>query len=106
MSQKKEQEKEKKQENKQIEVPYKPNKIFLTPNILAARWKMTSEALNQWRWNGKTPPYLKMGKKILYDLEEIERFEAQKVRHNTSQQGSSPKEQSYFLSPNREGHKE
>lgn len=99
------QKKEKKQENKKTEEFYKPDKIFLTPSSLAARWKMTPEALNQWRWNGKTPSYLKMGKKILYDLEEIERFEAQKVRHNTSQQGSL-KEQSDFLSQNREGHKE
>ena len=100
------QKKEKKQEKEKIEVLSKPDKIFLTPNSLAARWKMSAEALNQWRWNGKTPPYLKMGKKILYDLEEIERFEAQKVRHNTSQHGSLPKEQSYFPPPNREGHKE
>lgn len=63
------------------------DKIFLTPRKLAARWSMTPEALSQWRWNGKTPPYVKLRKKILYDLEEIEIFEAQCTRHNTSQQG-------------------
>ena len=83
----------KKKETENMEKSYKPNKIFLTPNILAARWKMRTNVLNQWRWNGRTPPYLKMGKKILYDLEEIERFEAKKIRKNTSQQEEKQKKE-------------
>lgn len=62
-----------------------PNKILLTPDDLAARWRMTSCTLSQWRWNGKGPPYIKMGKGILYDLEVIERFESKRIRYNTSQ---------------------
>ncbi|HUX78546.1 MAG TPA: DNA-binding protein [Alphaproteobacteria bacterium] len=60
-------------------------KNLITPSTLASRWKMTCGTLSQWRWNGYGPPYHKMGKKILYDLEEIEQFEAKKVRQNTSE---------------------
>ena len=60
-------------------------KTFLTPHTLAKRWNITPEALAQWRWNGKTPRYLKIGKRVLYDLEVIEKYESQHVRHNTSQ---------------------
>lgn len=77
------------QENKMKNIPpIEEDKIFLTPSSLASRWKMKLTTLSQWRWNGAGPPYLKMGKKILYDREEIERFEAKKVRQNTSQQES------------------
>lgn len=61
-------------------------KIFLTPTALASRWELTPSTLSQWRWNGNGPPYHKMGKKkILYKLEEIERFEANNLRSSTSQ---------------------
>lgn len=64
---------------------YKKDKIFLTPRTLADRWNITPEALSQWRWNGRTPPYLKIGKRILYDLEAIEKYESEHVRSSTSQ---------------------
>jgi hypothetical protein len=60
-------------------------KTFLTPRTLARRWSITPEALAQWRWNGRSPRYLKIGKRILYDLEEIEKYESNHVRDNTSQ---------------------
>lgn len=60
-------------------------KILLTPSALALRWSITVSTLSQWRWNGDGPPYLKMGKQVRYDLKEIEKFEAKKIRQNTSQ---------------------
>lgn len=60
-------------------------KILLTPTDLAERWKLTLCTLSQWRWNGKGPPYIKMGKLILYDLAVIECFEDKRIRTSTSQ---------------------
>lgn len=62
---------------------------FLTPESLAARWSMNRNTLSQWRWNGKGPRYLKMGGRILYAYQDVEAFEAQKIRYNTSQMGES-----------------
>lgn len=58
---------------------------FLTPDRLAERWSITPMTLKQWRWNGKGPHFLKIGGRVLYRLEDIEDFEAQKLRQNTSQ---------------------
>jgi hypothetical protein len=58
---------------------------FLTPDALASRWNLTSKTLTQWRWNGKGPSFLKIGHRVLYRVEDIEQFEKQQVRQNTSQ---------------------
>ncbi len=71
---------------KEVEQEKARGKIFLTPELLAQRWFMTLSTLSQWRWSGDGPPYHKMGKRILYDLEKIERFEDQQLRQSTSQQ--------------------
>lgn len=57
--------------------------IFLTPKALAERWNIKETTLANWRWNGYTPPYLKLGSKVLYKIEDIERFELSKQRHST-----------------------
>lgn len=53
----------------------------LTANELAVRWSVTIKTLRQWRWNGKGPPYFKIGGRALYRLEQIEDFE--KAREST-----------------------
>ena len=58
--------------------------IFLTPKALAERWNLKETTLANWRWNGYTPPYTKLGSRVLYKLEDIERFELSKQRHSTS----------------------
>lgn len=57
---------------------------FLTPETLANRWNINPNTLSQWRWNGRGPKFLKIGRRVLYRLEDIECFEKQKVRQNTS----------------------
>jgi predicted site-specific integrase-resolvase len=59
-------------------------KILLTPEELSERWKLPLSTLDQWRWYGKGPQHLKMGKRIRYPLENIEKFEEQSLRSNTS----------------------
>ena len=43
---------------------------------LADRWLISPRTLEQWRWQGKGPRYLKIGGRILYPLVEVESFEA------------------------------
>jgi predicted site-specific integrase-resolvase len=56
---------------------------LLTPNDLAERWKLTPATLSQWRWNGKGPYFMKLGRRILYRIEDVENFEQEQRRQNT-----------------------
>lgn len=58
---------------------------FLTPDALADRWNISSHTLSQWRWNGRGPHFLKIGRRVLYRIHDIEDFEGRQVRQNTSQ---------------------
>lgn len=60
------------------------NEIFLTSDQLAKRWVIRTETLSQWRWNGRGPQYLKIGRRVLYRIEDVLCFEEQKRRQNTS----------------------
>ncbi len=60
---------------------------FLTPEELATRWNTTPATLSQWRWNGRGPLYTKIGRGILYNIEDIKHFESQKVRRDTTCSG-------------------
>lgn len=56
----------------------------LTQEQLAARWHISPRTLEQWRWLGKGPRFMKIGARVLYDLREVEAFEAGNVCKNTS----------------------
>ena len=58
---------------------------LLTPSQLAKRWVIKPETLGQWRWNGKGPQFMKIGRRVLYRLEDVEIFEKQKIYANTAQ---------------------
>ncbi len=57
---------------------------YLKPKALSDRWGISTVTLGQWRWNGKGPQYLKMGRHIKYPLKDIEEFERTKRRRSTS----------------------
>ena len=61
-------------------------KIYLTPEELSTRWKLPLATLDHWRWNGKPPQFSKMGKRIRYELTDVEAFEDQIVKKNTCYQ--------------------
>jgi len=61
------------------------NQHLLTPEDLAARWNVTPATLSQWRWNGRGPRFFKMNKGVRYRLQDVERFEEQNIRQNTSE---------------------
>ncbi len=58
---------------------------LITPETLADRWNLSIATLSQWRWNGRGPVYLKIGRGILYRLQDVEDFEKCQLRSSTTQ---------------------
>ena len=56
----------------------------MTERELAERWKMSVRTLQNWRWMGQGPRYLKIGARVLYPLEEVETYEARRLHANTA----------------------
>lgn len=52
---------------------------------LARRWAVSPRTLERWRWRKQGPTYLKIGNRIVYRLEDIERHEANRL-HVTDQE--------------------
>jgi hypothetical protein len=44
---------------------------------LSRRWSLSPRTLERWRWLGQGPAYLKIGGRVVYQLEDVEAFEAQ-----------------------------
>ena len=61
----------------------------LKPEDLAVRWGVPLTTLSQWRWNGRGPEFLKLGKHIAYRIQDVEVFEEQKLRRDTTCTGYS-----------------
>lgn len=57
----------------------------LNTKELADRWRLKPDTLNQWRWRGEGPPYLKLEGHVLYRLEDVTDFENKNLRKSTSQ---------------------
>ena len=55
----------------------------LSQKELAERWKLSPRTLEQWRWRGIGPRYLKLGGRVVYRLEDIETFETAQLHENT-----------------------
>lgn len=58
-------------------------RTYLTPEDLSARWNLPLSTLNQWRWNGKPPAFAKIGKRVRYELKDVEEFEEKFTKKNT-----------------------
>jgi len=50
---------------------------------LAERWLISPRTLEQWRWQGRGPRYLKICGRVIYPLAEIEAFETASLHANT-----------------------
>ncbi len=48
---------------------------WLTPDELAARWRMNVGTLGVWRCNRRGPAYNKFGGKVMYSLQDIIKYE-------------------------------
>ena len=49
--------------------------LFLMPAELARRWRRSGQTLANWRSRRVGPPYIKLGRRVLYRLSEIEAIE-------------------------------
>jgi len=47
---------------------------------LARRWNLSPRTLERWRWLREGPPYLKIGSRVVYRMEDVEAFEAERLR--------------------------
>jgi hypothetical protein len=54
----------------------------LNQHQLAKRWGVCQKTLENWRWRSEGPAYLKLGGRIMYRLEDIEKFEASSLKNN------------------------
>jgi hypothetical protein len=55
----------------------------LDQNSLSRRWRISPRTLEQWRWQGRGPRFLKIGGRVLYRLIDIETYEAERLHLNT-----------------------
>ncbi|MFT4131882.1 helix-turn-helix transcriptional regulator [Labrys sp. (in: a-proteobacteria)] len=60
---------------------------LLNTGALAAEKHLSVSYLNKLRLTGDGPPFLKIGKKVLYRRSDVERWFASRVRTSTSDQG-------------------
>jgi hypothetical protein len=56
---------------------------YLDQSGLAKRWLVSPRTLEQWRWQGRGPLYLKLGGRVVYRLADVEAFEAASLHANT-----------------------
>jgi len=47
---------------------------------LSRRWRVSPRTLERWRWLHKGPAYLKIGGRVIYRLDDVEAYEAQRRR--------------------------
>ncbi len=66
-----------------------PLKTYVDTNQLAAQTGIAASTWEKRRLSGDTPPYLKIGKRVLYDLETAHKWLAAHVRTSTSDQGGA-----------------
>ncbi|MBF0310625.1 MAG: helix-turn-helix domain-containing protein [Magnetococcus sp. WYHC-3] len=52
---------------------------------LSRRWGISHRTLERWRSLGEGPPYLKIGGRVVYRQDDIERYEAEQRRNDRSQ---------------------
>lgn len=53
---------------------------FLCQKQLAKRWGISPRTLESWRYRGIGIPYLKLGGRVVYRIEDIESYEAEQTR--------------------------
>jgi hypothetical protein len=56
---------------------------------LSRRWAISPRTLERWRWTGEGPRYIKLVGRIVYRLEDVERFEHSRLYDSTKHPVSS-----------------
>ncbi len=57
------------------------NLEFLTEKHLARRWNISSRTLQRWRWSDEGLPYMKIGGRVRYSIENIKKFEEENTHY-------------------------
>lgn len=65
------------------------DRVNLTPEQLAARLHLKPQTLANWRCIGLGPRFIKFGKKVLYPIDEVEKWERANL-HSASTVKVSP----------------
>jgi hypothetical protein len=63
----------------------KTGPFYLTQKALAKRWDLGTRALEQMRYQGRGPKYLKICNRVRYPLDEVEKYEREHLFSNTTQ---------------------
>ena len=61
---------------------------YLLPNQLASYWGVSINTLRKWRWEGKGPCFVKLGRKVVYRRADIDAFANAQLRTSTSDTGA------------------
>jgi predicted site-specific integrase-resolvase len=61
----------------------------LDENRLAKRWSMSPRTLQRWRQDGKGPPFLKLGGRVIYRVSDIETWERGHLHDSSLNRDSS-----------------
>jgi hypothetical protein len=56
---------------------------YLNQKQLAARWGLSPRTFEGWRWRGVGPAWLKLGGRVVYRLEDILKYETERLHQNT-----------------------
>ena len=59
--------------------------IHLNQIELANRWKISPRTLERWRWAGQGPAFVKLGGRVVYQLDAVETYERGRVCQSTHQ---------------------
>jgi len=60
-------------------------KKYLNQIELSRRWQLSPRTLEQWRFINKGPRFTKIGSRVRYLLEDIEKYEQEHIFTNTAQ---------------------
>lgn len=66
-------------------------KTRLTRKELAARLRLKPETLAHWAVAGRGPKYLVINGRVLYDLDELERWERERTHRSTAEYETGPR---------------
>lgn len=56
------------------------DRAHYTQHELAGRWRLSGRTLEKWRQAERGPRWLRVGGRVLYPADEVERFEAANLR--------------------------
>ena len=55
-------------------------KKFINEIMLSRRWGISEKTLQQQRWKGTGPRYVKIGNRVRYPIDEVERYERDNMK--------------------------